>query len=101
MPCERLVGINVTDEKMYEKYREAMKPILVTYGGGFSSDFKVSETLLPSANTDINRVFTIYCRDEKAMDQFFSNPDYLEIKDKFFKNSVANVTELAKYNRQA
>lgn len=98
MACEYLMGLNVTDEKIYEQYRKAMKPILATYGGGFSSDFKVSQTLLPLSNTDINRVFTIFCRDQKSMDEFFTNPEYLKVKEKYFSKSVASVTQLAKYN---
>lgn len=99
MAYERLVGIHVTDDKMYQKYREAMKPILETYGGGFSSDFKIAETLKPTEHNDINRVFTIYCRDKDAMKEFFSNVEYLKVKEKYFSKSVTKVVELAAYNK--
>ncbi|SFC06585.1 DUF1330 domain-containing protein [Pseudoalteromonas denitrificans] len=96
---EMLVGLNVTDDEIYTAYRVAMKPILVQYGGGFSSDFKVSETLVPTENNDINRVFTIYFTDKTAMENFFSNPEYLAVKNKFFEKSVSTATILSSYTK--
>jgi len=95
MSYEMLVGLNVTNDEMYQEYRAAMKPILVQYDGGFKCDFKVSETLLPSENKDINRVFIIYFKDEDAMDSFFSHPDYLKVKGKYFSNSVSSAVILS------
>jgi uncharacterized protein (DUF1330 family) len=55
MRVERLVGLYVTDEEMYKKYREGMLPILEAFGGGFSYDFKVSEVLKSEVKEKINR----------------------------------------------
>jgi len=95
MSYEMLVGLNVTNDDMYQDYRNAMKTILLQYGGGFKCDFKVSETLLPSDNKDINRVFIIYFENEETMNNFFSNPDYLKVKEKYFSNSVSSAVILS------
>ncbi|EAR61344.1 hypothetical protein MED92_11474 [Oceanospirillum sp. MED92] len=42
---EMLVGLEVTDDQIYQSYREAMRPILEFYGGEFGYDFRVSEVL--------------------------------------------------------
>jgi len=35
MSFEMMVGLNVTDEACYAKYREEITPILESFGGGF------------------------------------------------------------------
>ena len=99
MAYEMLVGLNVLDDQLYQDYRAAMKPILSTYGGGFGYDFKVSEVLLPESGQDINRVFTIYFSDSAAMDGFFANPEYLEVKARYFENSVGSTTIISSYEK--
>ncbi|MFT5661222.1 MAG: hypothetical protein ACI9TV_001868 [Sulfurimonas sp.] len=97
MRVERLVGLYVTDDDGYRKYREGMLPILEMFGGGFSYDFKVSEVLKSEVKEKINRVFIIYFKNEESMNLFFSNKDYVDIKEKYFVSSVSEVTEIAKY----
>lgn len=99
MRFERLVGLYVTDEDMYKKYREAMLPILGTFGGAFSYDFKVSEVLKSEVKEKINRVFIIHFENEESMNLFFSNEKYLDVKEKYFVPSVSDVTEIAKYEK--
>jgi uncharacterized protein (DUF1330 family) len=70
MAIETLVGLYVTDDDLYQKYREGMLPILQTYGGGFGYDFKVSEVLKSEVEEPINRVFTIFFENEDAMNTF-------------------------------
>ncbi len=94
-----LVGLNVTNDEEYTKYREAMKPIFYSYGGGFGCDFRVSEVLKPLENKDINRVFTIHFPNSEKMDKFFSDPEYLLVKQKYFENSVGNTTILSSYEK--
>lgn len=96
---EYLMGMNITDDAMYSKYREAMYPILKSYGGDFGYDFKISEVLKSEVNEPINRVFTICFKDEESKNEFFANEEYLAIKKRFFENSVSAVTEIAKYKR--
>ncbi len=92
-----LKGLFVTDEVMYQQYREAMFPILQQYGGGFGYDFKIAEVLKSEVEEPINRVFSIYFKDEEAMNAFFSNEEYLKIKKQFFEKSVSAVTNIASY----
>jgi uncharacterized protein (DUF1330 family) len=99
MSYEILVGLNVLDEHTYEDYRVAMKPILCVYEGYFGYDFRVSEVLISEGNTDINRVFTINFISKINMDAFFSDPQYLIIKDKFFVKSVGSATIIASYDK--
>jgi len=99
MSYEMIVGLQVKDDKNYSLYREAMTPLLATYGGGFRYDFKVANTLKNEEGRPINRVFAIYCRDKTSMDLFFSNPEYLSIKSEFFEVSVEATTIISQYGR--
>ena len=99
MAIERLVGLHVTDDDLYQKYRDGMFPILEEYSGGFGYDFKVSDVLKSEVEMPINRVFTIYFENKDAMNAFFSNEKYLKIKNKFFEPSVAAVTVISVYER--
>ena len=60
MAYEILVGLHVTDQESYQKYREAMTPILHEHGGDFGYDFHIAAVLKPLEEKQINRVFTIY-----------------------------------------
>ena len=99
MSYEMMVGLEIKDDSVYTQYREAMTPILTEYGGGFRYDFKVSEVLKNEEGRSINRVFAIYCSDKESMDNFFSNPRYLEAKNKFFESSVLETTIISAYER--
>ncbi|MDD5211104.1 MAG: DUF1330 domain-containing protein [Sulfuricurvum sp.] len=97
MRVERVVGLYITDEDRYKRYREGMLPILEAFGGGFSYDFKVSEVLKSEVKEKINRVFIIYFKNEESMNLFFSDTKYIDIKEKYFVSSVSDVTKIAEY----
>ncbi len=99
MAIERLVGLFVTDDDLYQKYREKMFPILQTYGGGFGYDFKVSEVLKSEVKEPINRVFTIFFENEDSMNKFFTDEKYLYIRNKYYEPSVSATTIISKYDR--
>lgn len=99
MSYEILVGLNVLDNSLYQEYRLAMKPILISYGGGFGYDFKVSETLASETTNDINRVFTINFPSSGKMDQFFSDPEYIKVKSRYFDSSVESTTTISSYEK--
>ena len=84
MPYEILVGLNVTDDELYQKYRDEMTPILKTYGGGFRYDFTIEKVLKNDSESKINRVFAIYFESEEAKNEFFLNEKYLKKKEKYF-----------------
>ena len=99
MAIESLVGVNVVDEKAYQSYRDEIMPILQGYGGGFGYDFKVAEVLKARTEAPINRVFTIYFSNEASMNSFFSNAEYLTIKQRHFEKAVTDTTIIATYER--
>lgn len=99
MSYEILVGLNVLDETKYDAYRKAMKPILSNYEGRFGYDFKVSEVLSSEESADINRVFTINFSSKSQMDSFFSDPDYIKVREKYFVSSVGSTTIISSYEK--
>jgi uncharacterized protein (DUF1330 family) len=101
MSHEILVGLNVLDDRKYSDYRKAMTPILLTYDGFFGYDFKVSEVLISEGSKDINRVFTINFRDKAQMEAFFSDPEYIAVKEQYFLGSVGDVTRISSYEKPA
>ncbi|GLX78368.1 hypothetical protein tinsulaeT_17080 [Thalassotalea insulae] len=94
---EMLVGLDVSNDEVYGEYRQAMKPILTQYGGSFGYDFVVSKVLLSQVNEPINRVFTINFPDESAMNSFFTDSDYVQVKEQYFTRSVRHTTIVASY----
>lgn len=98
---ERIMGINVIDEPEYQKYREAMFPILKSFGGAFGYDFRVSEVLLSKTEDKINRVFTIEFPSKQKMEAFFSFPDYLAVQNRHLKNSINSKTIIAMHETSA
>lgn len=100
MTYEMIVGLQVKDDNLYAKYREAMTPLLQAHGGGFRYDFKVSEVLQNEEQRPINRVFAIYFENKSRMGEFFSHSDYKAIKQKFFESSVKATTIISEYERK-
>ena len=98
MTYERIMGLDVINDEEYQQYRQAMAPILKSFGGSFGFDFRVSEVLLSKTKDHINRVFTIAFPSQKHMEEFFSNPDYLTVKEKYFDSSVKSKTIISIYN---
>lgn len=100
MSYEMIVGLQVKNDKVYSEYREAMRPLLERADGGFRYDFKIAEVLKSEEKRPINRVFAIYFGDKEKMEAFFSNPEYLKIKQKYFEASVEATTIISEYARQ-
>ena len=96
---ERIMGVNVIDELEYKKYREAMTPILASFGGAFGFDFKIAEVLLSKTEAKINRVFTIEFPDKKTMDDFFSCPDYIAVKNRHLDSSINSKTVISMHEK--
>ena len=99
MSYERIMGLEVTNDSDYQKYRESMIPILHSFGGSFGFDFKVSEVLKSKTDEPINRLFTIDFPSKDVMDSFFTDPEYLAVKDKYFKKSVKSVTTISMHEK--
>jgi uncharacterized protein (DUF1330 family) len=99
MSFERIMGLEIIDDEVYQQYRENMIPILNHFGGSFGFDFKVSDVLKSKTEDPINRVFTIDFPSRVMMDDFFSDPSYLEVKNKYFKHSVKSVTTISMHEK--
>lgn len=99
MAYERIMGIEVTNKAGYQSYREHMLPILTRYNANFGFDFVVSEVLKSKEDKAINRVFTIDFPSKIIMDKFFSDPDYLSVKQQFFSTSVGAVTTISLHEK--
>ncbi len=99
MAIEILVGLHVSDDNLYQTYRNEMSPLLLSFGGRFVYDFKVSDVLKSEVKFKINRVFTIYFKSEELMNSFFTNKEYIEIKKKYFEKSVTDTIIIATYER--
>jgi uncharacterized protein (DUF1330 family) len=95
MTYERIMGLHVTDDDEYQRYREGMEPILNSIGGAFGYDFKIQEVLRSKVESPINRVFTIEFPNKEEMDSFFCRPDYLQIQELHFSSSVASKTVIS------
>lgn len=99
MPFEMIVGLTVTNETDYARYREEMTPILQSHGGGFRFDFKIAEVLASEANHEINRVFAIYFKDREHKERFFGDNRYMEIRAKYLEKALNGRTLIAEYSR--
>lgn len=93
---EILLGLQVTDDDMYSRYRAAMTPLLEAHGGSFGVDVRVAEVLRPAGKT-FNRLFTIRFPSRERREAFFGHPEYKEVRRRFFEPSVAEVNQLAIY----
>jgi uncharacterized protein (DUF1330 family) len=99
MSHEILVALNVSNDEVYQSYRNAMAPILNQYGGRFCYDFKVSDVLKAEQNEEVNRVFTLNFPSAENKEGFFNDPAYLLVKNDYFDKSVASVHILAAYDQ--
>jgi uncharacterized protein (DUF1330 family) len=99
MVYELAVGLTVTDDALYQQYREAMAPLLAAHGGGFRFDFTVAKVLKSPSSHPINRVFGIYFADAQRKAAFFAHPEYRAIKAKFFERAVGGTTIFGEYER--
>ena len=89
---ELLVGLHVTDQDSYTRYRQEMKPMLDAHGGCFAYDFTIDQVLVSGAEHPINRLFVISFPSEAARKAFFSDPAYRKVRDEWFAPAVAGAT---------
>jgi len=99
MAIEYLTVLHVTDDNLYQEYREAMTPILRKYAGGFGYDLKISEVLKSEVETPINRVFTMFIESAEAAEAFFKDKDYQEVRGRFYNDSVSFLAIVSKYEK--
>src|SRR6266850_2456527 len=89
-----LMGLEVTDDASYARYRVSMTPILESHGGSFGCDFVVAK-VLKGPSERLNRVFTMSFPDRMTRERFFANPRYREVRAEHFEPAVASAIVLA------
>lgn len=94
---QTLVALEVLDEDEYQKYRDAMSPILHEHGGQFVVDVKLASVMKIPKQGLVNRLFTIEFPSLERLEAFFCNPEYLTVRKRHFENSVGNVISLGKF----
>lgn len=94
---EILIGLRVTNEELYAAYRAHMTPLLEARGGSFGVDVRVAEVLKNPGAEPFNRLFTIRFPSPEAHAAFFSDPEYLAVRQRFFEPSVAYTLRLGRY----
>jgi uncharacterized protein (DUF1330 family) len=99
MTHELMVGLHVTDDTVYQQYRDAMTPLLTAHGGGFRYDFTIAKELKSASEHPINRVFAIHFPTAAQKDAFFALPEYQALKARFFQRAVAGTTIFGAYDR--
>ncbi|MEX0877069.1 MAG: DUF1330 domain-containing protein [Phycisphaerales bacterium] len=95
---EMLIGMHITDEAGYQRYRQHMTPILESMGGFFRYDMRVSELLRGEAEEPFNRLFILSFPDEPTRDRFFSDDRYQAVRQEHFTGSVSSYTLIAQYH---
>jgi uncharacterized protein (DUF1330 family) len=91
------MGMDVRDAAKYAAYREAMTPILHSFGGSFVLDVWVNEVLCSPTLQQFNRLFVIRFPSPARMEAFFSDPRYREIRARWFDPAVGKYEELARH----
>jgi uncharacterized protein (DUF1330 family) len=94
------VGLRVSDEQGYQRYRDGMTPLLESVGGYFRYDMRVSELLKGEAEEAFNRVFVISFPDEQTKLDYFADERYKAIRAEHFNPSVSSVRQIAGYTTQ-
>ncbi|MFT5286102.1 MAG: hypothetical protein ACI8TQ_002270 [Planctomycetota bacterium] len=95
---EHLVGLHVSDDETYTKYRAAMTPLLEAVGGFFRFDFTIDKTLKGGTDPEINRLFVISFPDQATSERFFEEPAYVAAREQFFDASVDMVERIASFD---
>ena len=95
MAYEIVIAMNVVDTPMYERYREAMRPILEAFGGAIVYDLVVERVLKSPAAHPITRVFSIRFPSRAQSAAFFGDAGYLAARAKYFEASVAGYSVMA------
>ena len=97
MAIETITAMHVKDEPNYEKYIQAITPILKMHRGFYRYDFVVNKVWKAEAKHKITRVFALNFPDQETREKFFADPAYLAAREKYFVSSVGESTQIAQY----
>lgn len=93
----RLMALQVDDQRLYTEYRAKMTPLLLASGGAFGVDLEVSRVLKAPVQGAFNRVFSIGFPSRAASAAFFADPAYLAVRAQYFEPAVSRVATLAEW----
>lgn len=91
----RLVGAHISDQKGYQAYRESMVLLLKKLDGVFEYDYHTVATQMSAQGKHYNRLFVLSFPNEEVSKQYFADPQYQEIRKKYFDAAVADIEILA------
>lgn len=94
---EILVGLHVSDQDSYDRYRAGMTPILKDHGGYFRYDYTIDTMLQGNADDPHNRVFVLSFPDQSTQERFFALPEYKAVRAEHFEPAVKSGGILAAY----
>ncbi len=92
-----VIGLHVTDQEGYRRYRAGMTPLLEAAGGRFRYDFTIDEVLQAESGKPINRLFVISFPSQAAREAFFADPRYQAVRTEHFVPAVGAITTVAAY----
>ena len=93
------MAIYVKNQEEYQRYREAMTPILRSIGGKFGYDLSVDKVIKSKCQNPINRIFTIEFPSKAVMQTFFNREDYCAIRDEHLAHSVSHFTVISMHEK--
>jgi uncharacterized protein (DUF1330 family) len=96
-----IVGLDVKNERLYQRYRDSMTPILHDHGGAFGYDFAIGKVLKSETDARINRVFTMTFPEKSDAERFFSDPAYRAVRAELFEPAVESITTIAAFDEDA
>ena len=79
MPAYLVMQITITDEEQWEKYRDAVMPLLATFGGKRMTTGKGLEVL--EGREDERRIVIFEFASVKALHAFWDSPEYVPVKE--------------------
>lgn len=95
---EMIIGMRVTDEASYQRYRDHMTPLLESMGAWFRYDMRISELLKGQADEPFNRLFIMSFPDKGTQERFFGDERYLAIRREYFQGAVSSFCQIAHYD---
>jgi len=83
------VRLRVLDDKRFDEFHSAIKPVLSRYHGQLGYEFTVPASLLARHSHKVNHVFTLSFASEQWMESFFVDSEYLKTRGRHILKSFA------------
>ena len=93
-----VLGLSVTNQEMYQEYREKLDPVLKEVGAKVILDVEVGNVRINPTETNFNRLIFIKFNNAESMKLLNEHPTYLSLKNSLFVPSVKQTVPLAKFD---